>query len=751
MNTPLRTLLISATLLLIASFSRARDTLNVEKIGEWGNFFDYPTYADYGDGILYAIGTYGIQAVDASDQTNLTPLGHYDAPIYDMNFPNFVVHQSCGYLFDANWSHDPFSKPIEVVDLANPSTPHLIATIPSPYAARSVAFSQNFMYIQDQQMGLRLIDISDPENPEEMNRLFPDSSFTSAFVVGNRGYFGSRIYDLANPREPQWLGYGRNRLHGNCFFGDSLAIATGYDGDLFILDVSDPAHCAVIDTFNQGRTQGLISYGRYMIRSGSIDDENGLEAYDLSDPANPRQVGSYHFETGWGRGLYPGPEGTFIVSGMVVFTFDEENGFQALDTLETNGSVRSTAKIGDRMIVCCGKSGVKGIDISNPRDPREVQQYDELPRGVNTLFFQDGNLLFVRGFSDGRADTMNIYDCEDVERPELLSQFVLPFPSYYSLTTEDGILTAIYSDTLYTINYDNPREPRIDQTVNLEAIVPYNFNDLAISADKFLFSISGSEYSRDSTESPVMAILNRDDPARDPIVIYGDPKSYGTSITIEGDNLFLLTHMLRNAYVRAKLTGYDISDPDNPVEIFSDSTTIDSTSQSVFIEDGHLFVWFGGYGTGRQRGYDVWDAADIRNMHYLGYTPVMGLLEDGLCYTSSGSSVQIWDFHESLSTPAEKEPETPKEFWLLTAYPNPFNSATIVSFSSPFSGMARASLVDISGREIKEWIPAYAGMMSGVPGEVRFVVDGAGLSAGTYWLKVEQGSHVASTRLVLVR
>ncbi len=82
----------------------------------------------------------------------------------------------------------------------------------------------------------------------------------------------------------------------------------------------------------------------------------------------------------------------------------------------------------------------------------------------------------------------------------------------------------------------------------------------------------------------------------------------------------------------------------------------------------------------------------------------------------------------------------------LSSFPSPFNSSTVVSFSSPFSGEVRVALVDLSGRRIKEWIPAFTGMT-----DHRFAVDGAGLSAGTYWLKVEQGGRVASTRLVLVK
>ena len=87
----------------------------------------------------------------------------------------------------------------------------------------------------------------------------------------------------------------------------------------------------------------------------------------------------------------------------------------------------------------------------------------------------------------------------------------------------------------------------------------------------------------------------------------------------------------------------------------------------------------------------------------------------------------------------------------LSSFPSPFNSSIRVTLTSPFPGEARASLMDVSGRLVSGWVPANAGTRSGSPGEVRFIVNGAGLSAGTYWLKVEQGGRAASTRLVLVK
>ena len=128
------------------------------------------------------------------------------------------------------------------------------------------------------------------------------------------------------------------------------------------------------------------------------------------------------------------------------------------------------------------------------------------------------------------------------------------------------------------------------------------------------------------------------------------------------------------------------------------------------------------------------------------------LLLVGSTFSFGSGESDIWVINTELSLGIlNSSPNLKPSSFILSSFPSPFNSSTVVTFSSPFAGEAKASLRDVTGREIAGWVPAYAGTTSGSPGEVRFVVDGAGLSAGTYCLKVEQGGQAASTRLVLVR
>jgi len=102
-----------------------------------------------------------------------------------------------------------------------------------------------------------------------------------------------------------------------------------------------------------------------------------------------------------------------------------------------------------------------------------------------------------------------------------------------------------------------------------------------------------------------------------------------------------------------------------------------------------------------------------------------------------------------MAVPSENFAEVPSTLLLSPAFPNPFNSTAIISFQTPFTGAINASLVDESGREWRKFeIPAVAGVR-GTNG--RFALDGAGLPAGAYWVKVTQGGQSAQQRVVLVK
>jgi hypothetical protein len=101
------------------------------------------------------------------------------------------------------------------------------------------------------------------------------------------------------------------------------------------------------------------------------------------------------------------------------------------------------------------------------------------------------------------------------------------------------------------------------------------------------------------------------------------------------------------------------------------------------------------------------------------------------------TQVFIYGIH---STGIDDEPgDLPNEFGQLTAYPNPFNSSTIISISD--MNKAEISISDITGRQVASLHARQR----------RAVWDASGFSSGVYFARVKNGEKAQSIKLILLK
>ncbi|MFZ5433122.1 MAG: T9SS type A sorting domain-containing protein [Calditrichota bacterium] len=82
----------------------------------------------------------------------------------------------------------------------------------------------------------------------------------------------------------------------------------------------------------------------------------------------------------------------------------------------------------------------------------------------------------------------------------------------------------------------------------------------------------------------------------------------------------------------------------------------------------------------------------------------------------------------------------------LTAFPNPFNPTTTISFSLPKSTITRLTVFNLLGREVAVLTD---GMLEA--GEHRFSFDGSDLPSGLYFARLNSGEFAATRKLLLVK
>ena len=79
-------------------------------------------------------------------------------------------------------------------------------------------------------------------------------------------------------------------------------------------------------------------------------------------------------------------------------------------------------------------------------------------------------------------------------------------------------------------------------------------------------------------------------------------------------------------------------------------------------------------------------------------------------------------------------------------YPNPFNPSTTIKFAIPANEFVKITIFDMSGREVQ--LLVNENLTAGVY-EADF--NGANLSSGTYFYKIETNSFSDTKKMILVK
>ena len=109
--------------------------------------------------------------------------------------------------------------------------------------------------------------------------------------------------------------------------------------------------------------------------------------------------------------------------------------------------------------------------------------------------------------------------------------------------------------------------------------------------------------------------------------------------------------------------------------------------------------------------------------------------------------VVILSGDRSFVVPADEAPDFhPSSFRLHPCYPNPFNPATTISFDLTHPGMVKLTVFDVTGRRVTTLLdePVTAGAH-------QTIFDGAGLSSGIYFARLEAGSQLMTRKMILLK
>ncbi len=115
----------------------------------------------------------------------------------------------------------------------------------------------------------------------------------------------------------------------------------------------------------------------------------------------------------------------------------------------------------------------------------------------------------------------------------------------------------------------------------------------------------------------------------------------------------------------------------------------------------------------------------------------------------TGNGMRVYDVSGALSTGSESSPAVPAAH-SISAFPNPFNSSTTITFGLGKPAPTRLSIYDLQGRLVADLLDRQGRLWYGA-GEHKVVWEADGMPGGIYLIRLESGSDVQTTKMVLLK
>ncbi len=359
--------------------------------------------------------------------------------------PIEISHPGKMYFKDGYLFVNEYGKGIHVIDNSDPANPQKVAFY-EIMGNVDMAIKGNILFA-DSYIDLLAIDITDINNPEEIDRIenvFPEIVpegelwYPYAMVDKSKGVivdwevkkitekledyqYGGVIFrggiDFVMNAEAgaKWTGgSGTGGSMARFMLNEDYLYVIAVPVRLKTVDIKTPANMAVIDSIDVPRNMETLFRLENNLFVGTT---TGMLIFDLVNPKKPVQISSYDHITACDP---------VVVDGQYAYV-----------TLRTGNMCNN------------GQNLLEVIDISSIKNPYLVKSYPMFnPHGLGT----DGDLLFI---CDGAAG-LKIYDKSNPLA--IITSQVAHYPDFdtYDVIPMDGILMLVGKGGIYQYDYSDP-------------------------------------------------------------------------------------------------------------------------------------------------------------------------------------------------------------------------------------------------------------------------------------------------------
>ncbi len=511
-----------------------RDSLRLHQIGRWSFGRTRTVAVDSLRHLVFMGNGWGVWVLDVSDS---------DHPVKISEIfwtPNRVR----SLFYDANARRLYIAGgELLIVDLSNPSDPKFLSSYrfqdPRRRPLLDVFAQGNYVYVTEARVGLHILDVSDPFQPQELGLLIvlPPYSVGAVAVSGGYAY---------------------------------LAVSRDWDtlGTLRIADVSDPVHPQQVGELlfprpiSSIRVRGPWAYVTI--------PQRGLRILDLSDPGNPVEVGGYPIL---------GDVADVATTDSLAYVVVRNVGLRVLDISDPANPVQihfsfihtpmaRCRLLQQRLFVACGSEGLQIIDVANPQDPLlqdTVPVYPPVTRVAVT-----GSYAYLR-----TPDSLLILQVSNPVHPELVGGLSLPGQLRDLQVVDTLLFVAAGSGGLRVLNIADPEHPQ-----EIGVYDPYiSVNGVRVTGHLAVLSIG----------LPGLRIVDVSDPT--------NPVELGTLQAPYGINgLWVSDAYAFLALGPVGLRIVDISDPSSPAYVRE--VSLPGDARDVCVRGTYAYVSLGDSGLG---------------------------------------------------------------------------------------------------------------------------------------------------------
>lgn len=559
---------------------------------------------------------------------------------------------------------------LEIIDVSVDSQVSVINQIPADSSVLSVAIEGSYMFLGTAK-GLEIWDISSPTLPTEIttygtNLMIEELMVADSLALLAAADSGLIILDILDPEIPQQLAlFQPGGTVTVVAISGSYVLAAA--DSIYVLDLSNPSDPTLVGVISTGIGWGWLT--DMQIQDDLLvviqnfhtpyEDYGGTASFfDFSDPSNPPETGTLSeywnlFESCTIR------DTTLFVASQKGLRLYYSGDTTRIGSFETSVEANWIEQAGGYILFGDSYEGFWIADYSELADPLIVDYFGD-------------NVCFVHALTDNHlavitfdfSDNLKIFDFSDPENlVELGHANFSGLP--LGIDSRDTLLYISSHTGLHIFSIIDLTNPYLISSI-----------DVGWSSDV----VVDGNYAYIAAEYEGLKIVNVGDPHNPTLISTHDTPGYAINIDVEEGIVYLATRWASGLLI------IDATNPPNPVNVGSYSSG--SSVWDVKIEDSIAYITetCGGFSIldvsdpadpSLLHNYNVWDSES----HPYG-CPLEVTMDSVNVFVGAGwTGVYTFEFIPDSVGVQTGTSLLPDKFSLHQNYPNPFNAMTTIRFS----------------------------------------------------------------------